>query len=64
MGKWKDTHGVPAPQLKGGKGTTKRVAVIDDRDGSVGGHHTEHWDGRQDANIIAKALRVKAKVKE
>jgi len=53
---WKDEKGVPGVVLK--KGTTRKTPVIDDRDGSLGGHHVEHWDGSQDAEIIAKTHRV------
>lgn len=59
---WKETHGIPAPILKGGPGTTQRKDVIDDRDGSRGGYHTEHWDGRQDAHVMAKPVSASLKV--
>ena len=46
------------------KGTSQKKAVVDERDGSVGGHHIEHWDGSQDAEIIAKTTRVKGRAQE
>lgn len=36
--------------------------VTDERDGSVAGVVTEHWDGSSDAAARPKAIRVKAKV--
>jgi hypothetical protein len=42
-------------------GTTERKPVIDDRDGTVGGHHIEHWDGSQDAVVQPKTIHVKLK---
>jgi hypothetical protein len=32
--------------------------------GRVGGHHTEHWDGRQDATVTPGAIRVRATTTE
>ena len=46
------------------KGTSRRVPVTDERDGTIGGHHIEHWDGRQDVEVIAKTTRVKARLQE
>jgi hypothetical protein len=39
------------------------VPVTDERDGGVAGFHTQHWDGRQDATVFAKAKTVNAKVR-
>lgn len=44
------------------RGSSRRKNVIDERDGSVGGYHVEHWDDRQDAVVQPKTLRVKAKL--
>lgn len=46
------------------RGTSEREPVIDERDGSVGGYHVKHWDGRQDAVVQPKTIRVKVKVEE
>jgi hypothetical protein len=46
---------------KGKRGTSKKVPVLDDRDGSVGGYQTEHWDDRQDAEVILKPVTVEVK---
>ena len=45
----------------GSKPSEKR-RVIDDRDGSVAGVETEHWDGSQDADARPKTIRVKAQL--
>lgn len=46
------------------RGSSRRKPVIDERDGSIGGHHVEHWDGSQDAVVRPKTLRVKARLEE
>jgi hypothetical protein len=46
------------------KGTSVREPVLDERDGTVGGYHVKHWDGRQDAVVQPKPIRVKVNVKE
>lgn len=34
--------------------------MIDERDGGVGGFHTKHWDGRQDATVVQREpIRLK-----
>lgn len=43
------------------KGTSHKKKVTDERDGSVAGHHIEHWDGSQDA--VAKVPTVKLKTR-
>lgn len=44
------------------KGTSERRVVRDERDGSVAGVETEHWDGSQDAAARPKPVHVKAKL--
>lgn len=43
-------------------GQSERKIVVDDRDGSVAGVVTEHWDGRADAAARPKSIRVKAQL--
>jgi hypothetical protein len=38
------------------KGSSNKKPVVHDADGSVGGHITEHWDDRQDAEVIVKPV--------
>lgn len=45
---------------KRGQSETKKIT--DERDGSVAGVVTEHWDGSSDAAARPKSIRVKAKV--
>lgn len=59
---WKEEKGVPGVVLK--QGTTQKKPVTDERDGSVGGHITEHWDGSQDVDVIAKTHRVTGRPQE
>lgn len=37
-------------------GQSEKVPVTDERDGSVGGYHVKHWDGRQDAHITPRTV--------
>ncbi len=46
------------------KGTSNKKPVIHDSDGSVGGYETEHWDDRQDAEIIVKPVTSKTRTQE
>jgi hypothetical protein len=46
------------------RGQKEKVPVIDEDTGKVGGYHTKHWDGKQDANIFAKPIAVKGKTRE
>lgn len=46
------------------RGGTKRTDVIDERDGTVAGHVTEHWDDHTDAVAQPKTIRLKAKIVE
>ena len=62
MGKYKDKN---VGFIKGFKpGATKRKPVIDERDGSVGDHHIEHYDGSQDAVVNMKSVDVRSRVQE
>lgn len=62
MATWKETHGVPAPILKFKPGEKRKHPVTDERDGSVAGHHVEHYDGSQDAVITAKPVGAKSRL--
>jgi len=45
------------------RGTSRvRPTLIEEgkRAGQVGGHHTDHWDGRVDATPQPRPIRVKA----
>jgi hypothetical protein len=44
------------------KGTSERRVVRDERDGSIAGVETRHWDGSQDAAARPKPIRVKAQL--
>lgn len=46
------------------QGTSKRKPVIDDRDGSIGGYETEHWNGSQDAEVVLKPVVKRMKTEE
>lgn len=39
-------------------GQSRDLMVLDERTGEVGGKHTEHWDGRQDATVFAPTTAV------
>jgi hypothetical protein len=62
MSKWQETIGEGFGTGKH-KGEKRKVPVTDERDGGVAGFHTQHWDGRQDATVFAKAKTVNAKVR-
>ena len=46
------------------KHTTETKPVIDERDGSVAGHHVEHFDGSQDAVARPATVVVRTRVQE
>jgi len=52
------------PILKYKKGATKKTPVTNEDDGSIGGHHVEHYDGSQDAVITPKTVGAKSKTQE
>jgi len=60
MGKWESTVGAGFGTGKH-QGETKDHPVIDERDGSIGGKHVEHWDGSQDAVITPKTVGARTK---
>jgi hypothetical protein len=43
------------------RGMSEHKPVVDERDGSLGGSHTEHWDGSQDAHALIKPIRLKVR---
>jgi|KBSSwiStaDraftv2_1062776.scaffolds.fasta_scaffold96053_4 hypothetical protein len=43
-------------------GQSERKVITDERDGSVAGVVTEHWDGSSDAAARPKSIRVKAQM--
>lgn len=43
------------------RGSSDRRPVTDERDGSIAGHQTEHWDGRVDATARMKPTRLKVR---
>lgn len=45
-------------------GTSRTIVKRDERDGSVAGRETEHWDDRRDATVIPKALKLKMRAEE
>ena len=45
-------------------GQSEKVPVLDERDGSIGGYHIKHWDGRQDAHITPKPVEGFARAQE
>lgn len=44
------------------RGTSSRRVVLDERDGSVAGVETEHWNDRTDAAARPKSIRIKAQL--
>jgi hypothetical protein len=60
MGKWKETVGEGFGTGRH-KGEKREHPVTDERDGTVGGKHVEHWDGRQDAIVQVKPVNAKSK---
>jgi hypothetical protein len=43
------------------RGSAERRPVIDDADGTVAGHQTEHWDDHVDAEVRMSPIKVKAR---
>ena len=43
-------------------GQSERKVITDERDGSIAGVVTEHWDGSSDAAARPKSIRVKAQM--
>lgn len=48
---WRATKRAPGSRVA--RGTMRYVPVQDDHNGSVVGHHLEHWSGRVDATVEA-----------
>lgn len=51
--------GQPSRAFLKHKGTTRRRNVITEEGphrGTVGGHHTDHWDGRVDATVAPPTI--------
>ncbi len=44
------------------RGQSEKRILTDERDGTVAGVETEHWDGSQDAAARPKTIRVKAQL--
>jgi hypothetical protein len=57
VSKWRETIGVGFGTGRN-KGQERTHVVVDERDGSVGGRHIEHWDGSQDAIVNVKPAGV------
>lgn len=45
------------------RGSTQDRVIRNDRDGSVAGRETEHWDGHVDATAMIQPVRAKAKMR-
>jgi hypothetical protein len=60
MGRWQETIGEGFGTGKHA-GTERKHPVTDQRDGTIGGYHTEKWDGSQDATVKIKPVAVRAK---
>jgi len=59
--------GVQTLQSRHGADPVQRVPVVADdgpRRGRPTGHHTIHWDGRQDATVRAPAVAVRSSTNE
>lgn len=55
---WQEKVGVGERQNRYGKhaGSAQEVPVYREDNGKLGGKQVNHWDGRQDATIIAPTL--------
>lgn len=63
MGKWKETVGEGFGTGRN-RGKTRKKSVVDERNGQIAGHHTEHWDGSQDATATPGTVRVRSTVQD
>ena len=61
MSRWKETIGKGFGTGRKA-GQSRKHPVTDERDGSNGGFHTEHWDGRQDATVNIKPINARSLV--
>ncbi len=41
------------------RGTSEASVVRRDSDGTVGGLHVEHWDGRVDAKVMPESVQLR-----
>lgn len=48
--------------MKVGAKPSEKRQITDERDGSIAGVETEHWDGSQDAAARPKTIRVRAQL--
>jgi len=60
--KWQE-KGVGFSLRIGSKPTNKK-SVVDERNGTIGGFETEHWDDHQDVEVLAKTVRASLKLNE
>ena len=59
--------GVQTLKIRHGADPTRKVPVIREEGrsaGTVGGFHTHHWDGRQDATVHAEPVPIKLGMRE
>lgn len=52
------------PILKYKAGAKHKTDVINEIDGSLGGHQVEHYDGSQDAVVIPQTIGARSKVQK
>ena len=58
MGKWRETIGEGFGTGRTA-GQTRTHKVVNELDGTFGGTQTEHWDGRQDANVLLRPINLR-----
>lgn len=46
---------------KGNRGRSIKKPVQNEETGRTAGYHTEHWDDRQDATVLAPHVELKGK---
>ena len=63
MEKWQETVGQGFGTGRK-KGTSKTKQVVNQDDGSLAGHEVEHWDDRQDANIIVNPVGARSRTQD
>jgi hypothetical protein len=62
MSEWKDKNVGYISKYK--PGSKRKTDVVNDDDGTVGGHQVEHYDGSVDAVITPQTVRAKARTEE
>ena len=45
------------------RGSSETTVIRNDRDGSIAGRQTEHWNDRVDAQAMVQPVRAQAKVR-